>query len=548
MLYIWYIFVLLRFSLPPPSAPATPTKSFDDNFRLEPNLSVKDFHTNSNNSSTNQQQQSQQQSQQQQLSSAILDKNIADDKVLVGRRKYKKRVQFSDTVNGVGKLKHFSNFSLKIKKHQQQTLAAINATTPTATSSGDDQVLPEVLDCRIAEKIKSEMEEKGVSKLSSHTQRTPSNALCLKKNGIGGNRTFSADHDIPDGKEHDGNSNSLEDSPNNNMHLKEMRDNNMENSLEQQQLARSKCKRSSKLSLTAFPLNNSTCNVIEEDIGGDDDSEADGTEDDEEDETFDEEALLRELKSEQNFVEEEDELDIAFRSQQSCRDCSLTHDYKLCPLRTALGTITDAVDLTEWIERRNLEAIAKLKADAQHQAKQLHGDDDEDMDETSHLSELETKPLITFAEASVPAEFELHNVEPNVTGVFARTEIRSFTKLGPLIGQSMLAAEIREGSDMKWIFEICAAGAEKSSLVLCDNPNSSNWLRYIRPAPTYEERNVNLVAIESQAYFVTCRELKNGMELLYWSDNCNTMWRKKHWAEKNSKSYSLHFFTPLPSF
>jgi len=39
-------------------------------------------------------------------------------------------------------------------------------------------------------------------------------------------------------------------------------------------------------------------------------------------------------------------------------------------------------------------------------------DMDMDMDESSQLSELETKPLITFAEASVPAEFELHNVEP----------------------------------------------------------------------------------------------------------------------------------------
>jgi len=161
-------------------------------------------------------------------------------------------------------------------------------------------------------------------------------------------------------------------------------------------------------------------------------------------------------------------------------------------------------------------------------------DMDMDMDESSQLSELETKPLITFAEASVPAEFELHNVEPNVTGVFARTEVRAFTKLGPLIGQPVQTGEVREGSDMKWIFEMCEAGADKSYLLCCDNPNASNWLRFVRPAPSYEDRNVNLVSIDRQAYFVSCRDLRNGMELLYWSDDCNTMWRKKH-TEKTSE-------------
>lgn len=447
-------------------------------------------------------------------------------------------------------MKDFSNFSAKAKKHDQKMKNAANASGATSDT------LPEVLDCRIAEKIKSELEEKCATKVPAHPK-----VLCLKKPGELGedmeqeNTDDEADEDAETETETGG----IAASESANVaalaasvagSIGDVVDANsigvgtnaMPTSTASLNAppnggnfrARVKGKRGPKPT-TTLPTVNNAFSSLGTSIADDEEDELDaGTDDDDEDEEMDEEALAREMKNEQNFVEEEDEHDIAFRSQQSCRECSIAHDYKICPLRTAIGTITDAVDLTEWIERKNLEALAKLKHDAQRQAKHHHDPDDEDMDETSQMSELETKPLITFAEASVPAEFELHNVEPNVTGVFARTEVRAYTKLGPLIGQPVQTSEVREGSDMKWIFEICEAGAELSQLLSCDNPNTSNWLRYIRPAPNYDERNVNLVSIERQAFFVTCRDVKNGMELLYWSDDCNTMWRKKH-TEKTSK-------------
>lgn len=431
----------------------------------------------------------------------------------------------------------------------------------TNTSRAGNDTLPEVLDCRIAEKIKSELEEKGATKVPAHQ-----NALCLKKPGEAGDELEQQNHSDEDEDEEaeaettgvdsasttapstvanvaaaigdvvDANSGAGEGAtptPTLTAQSAVATTSNFR--------ARAKGKRGAK-PVTTLPVNNAFSSLGTS-LAEDEEEELDGdTDGDDEDEEMDEEALAREMKNEQNFVEEEDEHDIAFRSQQSCRECSITHDYKICPLRTAIGTITDAVDLSEWIERKNLEALAKLKHDAQRQAKQDHDPDDEDMDETSQMSELETKPLITFAEASVPAEFELHNVEPNVTGVFARTEVRAYTKLGPLIGQPVQNSDIREGSDMKWIFEICEAGAELSQLLSCENPNTSNWLRYIRAAPSYEERNVNLVSIERQAFFVTCRDVKNGMELLYWSDDCNTMWRKKHTEKTSEFNFPFYVF------
>ncbi|XP_037932057.1 probable cyclin-dependent serine/threonine-protein kinase DDB_G0292550 [Teleopsis dalmanni] len=452
------------------------TKSFANNFKLEPNLSAKEFNTSQAENGDSQ----------------------------PTRKKSKKRVQFSDALNGFPKMKDFSNFAMKAKKHDQKM--------KNVGSNGD--LLPEVLDCRIAEKIKSELEEKSASKESLP------NALCLKKGDE------QSDEEDDDDENTNAGASTITDAvdgingQNSNFRM------------------RIKNKKNSKGMAPPNSYNNLNANPE------DDEDEGEDSECDDDDEEMDEEAMAREMKNEQNFVEEEDEHDIAFRSHQSCRECSITHDQKMCPLRNAMSTITDAVDLAEWIERKNLEALAKLKADAHRHAKQDH-DDDEDMDETSQMSELETKPLITFAEASVPAEFELHNVEPNVTGVFVRSEVRAFTKLGPLIGQKVETTEVREGSDMKWIFEICEAGAEKSQLLSCENPNTSNWLRYIRPAPTYDERNVNLVSIERQAYFVTCTEVKNGMELLYWSDECNTMWRKKHTEKINCGGCNLKFDHPL---
>ena len=66
------------------------------------------------------------------------------------------------------------------------------------------------------------------------------------------------------------------------------------------------------------------------------------------------------------------------------------------------------------------------------------------------------------------------------------------------------------------------------------NPEKSNWLRYVRPAPTRRQRNVATVVKEDQLYFVTLRDLNEGDEILYWTDDPDLMWTKKR-ADKKSK-------------
>ena len=67
------------------------------------------------------------------------------------------------------------------------------------------------------------------------------------------------------------------------------------------------------------------------------------------------------------------------------------------------------------------------------------------------------------------------------------------------------------------------------------NPEKSNWVRYIRPAPSRKERNVATVYKDDDClYFVTCRDIPKGDELFYWTDDPGLMWTRKK-SEKKSE-------------
>jgi hypothetical protein len=70
------------------------------------------------------------------------------------------------------------------------------------------------------------------------------------------------------------------------------------------------------------------------------------------------------------------------------------------------------------------------------------------------------------------------------------------------------------------------------------DPDGSNWLRYVRPAPAREQRNLAPIVRHGELYFVTVTEIVEGEELLYWSDDTATSWSKKK-MEKTSRSLEL---------
>jgi hypothetical protein len=78
------------------------------------------------------------------------------------------------------------------------------------------------------------------------------------------------------------------------------------------------------------------------------------------------------------------------------------------------------------------------------------------------------------------------------------------------------------------------------------NPEKSNWLRYLRPAPVRRQRNVGAVVKDGgMLYFVTMKNLAQSEELLYWMDDPELIWTKKR-ADKTS--ITILFFNNVPGF
>ena len=149
-------------------------------------------------------------------------------------------------------------------------------------------------------------------------------------------------------------------------------------------------------------------------------------------------------------------------------------------------------------------------------------------------------PSKSFAQLSLPGQLCLEEREPSHgLGVVARTGcggLAARTQLGPLQGEPVLERDVAEDMDMKDLWQVFAGpGPDKRLYVSTVNPEKSNWLRYLRPAPSRKARNVAAVVRDDKMYFVTLRDIAAGEEILYWIDDPDLMWTKKR-AEKKSMS------------
>lgn len=57
----------------------------------------------------------------------------------------------------------------------------------------------------------------------------------------------------------------------------------------------------------------------------------------------------------------------------------------------------------------------------------------------------------------------------------------------------------------------------------------------MRPAETEESRTVQLVERNGQVFFITCKTLMRGDELIYWLDSQSNSWTRKSRADKTSE-------------
>lgn len=237
-----------------------------------------------------------------------------------------------------------------------------------------------------------------------------------------------------------------------------------------------------------------------------------------------------------------------------CLACNTKHGKETCPIRNPISSISNQIDFADWIhENSNVEESTPMydKNESLEDEKMFNDeslksendldelDDDGDDEEEPENVKLDSEQLneITFADISLPNEFEFlpSATYPNCKkSVFTKISIPKFTQIGPLVGVVTPAADIPDDCNMSYVFEIHDSILSKSIYFNMENKQKSNWIRFLQPARARDKRNLTLIKVEDKIYFVTSMDIDIGSELLYWSDDINSAWGKKK-VEKTSK-------------
>ncbi|XP_066259483.1 uncharacterized protein [Euwallacea similis] len=162
-----------------------------------------------------------------------------------------------------------------------------------------------------------------------------------------------------------------------------------------------------------------------------------------------------------------------------CRYCDGGHSYQNCLINNPHERILDSVDIASW------------SADYENQ---------QDVDNVS------------FAKMSLPSCLKLSKEG----GVITQIALKPFTRFGPLVGKKIREVEIHDDCDMQHIWELQLVSG--NIYINTEDPQISNWVRFVRPAPTRAERNLSVVIADDSLFFINLEALNAGDELLYWQD------------------------------
>ncbi|KAJ8682037.1 hypothetical protein QAD02_017829 [Eretmocerus hayati] len=244
-----------------------------------------------------------------------------------------------------------------------------------------------------------------------------------------------------------------------------------------------------------------------------------------------------------------------------CQECNSRHLQDACPLLDPVCVIQDLISADEWIKNHSANSESVKAFNAHDPMSQGYGkyvddgfeSDEEGVEQYKSKSKVDSedkqeivdpsRPL--FARDSIPDCLELKSsTADHGVGVFVKSFIPAYAQFGPLIGKSVQEMDIPDDFSMKHIWEVEINN--KTSYISTTNPLNSNWIRYIRPAETREDRNIVVVNKSGQLYLVTSKSIDPGAELLYWSDSQSTAWTRKNKTDKtNCGGCNLTFAHPI---
>ncbi|XP_022190029.2 uncharacterized protein LOC111048449 [Nilaparvata lugens] len=197
-----------------------------------------------------------------------------------------------------------------------------------------------------------------------------------------------------------------------------------------------------------------------------------------------------------------------------CGDCDSRHAQNSCPLRSPQSVVEDALS---W--------------------EQYSGESD--TSEARESDSCETRD-VSFAHASLPSCLETRVTDSeHGLGVVTRQPVPAFTRFGPLVGRPIKQMEIPDDCSMKHVWEMLSDEAGTCAYV---NTEGGNWVRWLRPAPSRDTRNLVAMQMADKLYFVTTTPLAAGQELLYWtSTQHHAAWVAKKITKTNCGGCNLQF-------
>lgn len=434
-------------------------------------------------------------------------------------RKKGKRVQFHESVQSDGGSRSDNNrrdHFASLRKNEQHSLFTVlnqnsqdaqdNSVTSTIGAAGhgaSGAMVPEVLDCRIAEKIKVELDRKlnDVAKNGD-----------LIADAFGLPRPITQDiiDEIPKRRRQKRKLRSRDNSSDDLTARAEF-------DLKKKHRLQGKIRRKSRFQdvpgSEMDDIENQSDYMDFERGGADFDFNQD-----EEDEDEDDDDEFNEDEEDEEIVEHQDKHipeQIEFDPAKShlCVLCFEDHSILNCPVRNTTEIILDSMTHAQWLELRDKDLAKPIKKEEEESE---DGDENYFRDYVSKLRSMEE----SYAIKSLPINFVYENAR-----VFTNRAIDKFTKFGPLIGNVVQAANIPEDSRMAGIIEMF--DGTHSTFISVENRDTSNWLGLVRPANTPESRNAALVVENGRVFMVTTQDLDEGCELTYWSDDCNSAWAKR---------------------
>uniref|UniRef100_A0A670IRX3 PR domain zinc finger protein 1 n=1 Tax=Podarcis muralis TaxID=64176 RepID=A0A670IRX3_PODMU len=119
------------------------------------------------------------------------------------------------------------------------------------------------------------------------------------------------------------------------------------------------------------------------------------------------------------------------------------------------------------------------------------------------------------AQASLPRNLAFErNSNNEVIAVISREYIPQGTRFGPLVGKIYTRENIPKNMDQKHYWRV--SNRELYHILDMSDPDCSNWMCYVNPAPTHPAQNLMACQCNLEIYFYTITPILAGAELLVW--------------------------------